>query len=219
MKTTAATLLILAILTTGILAGCAQESTPDSTNTSSPTKTSTMKNDSNPQLLPPAAGDTIAIIETNKGTIKAKLFAEQVPETVKNFEELAKSGNYDDVIFHRVIKNFMIQTGDFTNHNGTGGYSYKGPGTKFDDEFAKDLTHLYGTLSMANSGADTNGSQFFIVTNKAGTGHLNGAHSVFGQVYEGMEVADAIQNVKTGFQDRPEEDVKMIKVTVEPYTP
>src|SRR5690606_7181460 len=104
--------------------------------------------DNSTQLAAPKSGDTIATIETSLGTIKAKLFPNEVPETVKNFTELAKEGKYDGVTFHRVIEGFMIQTGDFERGNGTGGHSYQGPGTKFNDEFAPGLANLQGTLSM-----------------------------------------------------------------------
>jgi peptidyl-prolyl cis-trans isomerase B (cyclophilin B) len=175
----------------------------------------------NKQLLPPAAGDKIAIIETDLGTIKFKLFTEQVPEMTKNFEEIAKSGKYDGTPFHRVIKDFMIQTGDFNMKNGNGGYSYKGEGTTLPDEIAPSLKHIYGTVSMAShgKGTSTNGSQFFIVTNKNGTPHLDGSHSIFGQVYEGMDVAEQIAALQDPASDRPTKTVNMKKVTVTTYMP
>jgi peptidyl-prolyl cis-trans isomerase B (cyclophilin B) len=177
-------------------------------------QTSTMK--SNPQLNPPAAGDKIAIVETDLGTIKFKLFTEQAPQMTTNFEELAKQGKYENVPFHRVMKNFMIQTGDFTEKNGHGGYSYKGPGIYLPDEFAQGLTHLYGTVSMASKGAGTNsnGSQFFIVTNKSGTAYLDGVQSIFGQVYEGMDVAEQIANLQTPGTDSPSKIINIKKVTI-----
>ncbi|MGL5831136.1 MAG: peptidylprolyl isomerase [Candidatus Altimarinota bacterium] len=170
--------------------------------------------DNSTQLAAPKSGDTIATLETSLGTIKAKLFASEAPETVKNFTELAKEGKYDGVTFHRVIEDFMIQTGDFEKGNGTGGHSYKGPGTKFNDEFAPGLANLQGTLSMANSGANTNGSQFFIVTSADGTPWLNGKHSVFGQIYEGLDVALKISQVETDLGDKPVETVTINKVTI-----
>jgi cyclophilin family peptidyl-prolyl cis-trans isomerase len=162
----------------------------------------------------PQKGDKIAIIKTTEGTIKARLFETAVPETVKNFTLLAEDGDYDGVIFHRVIEGFMIQTGDFERSNGTGGYSYKGKGTKINDEFHPDLTHLQGTLSMANSGKNTNGSQFFIVTAEEGTPHLNYKHSVFGQVYEGLDVALAISKVKTDEGSKPLDKIKIESITI-----
>lgn len=159
-------------------------------------KTTTMEKTENKavtyQMSKPAAGDKVAAIETDLGTIKIKLFKDHTPEMTKNFETLANDGKYDGVPFHRVIADFMIQGGDFENMNGSGGYSYKGPGTMIDDEIVKDFKHHYGSLSMAHRGANTNGSQFFIVVNDYGTPHLDGLHSVFGHVYEGMDVAEKI---------------------------
>lgn len=128
----------------------------------------------------------IATIETNKGTIKLKLHDDKTPKTVKNFEDLAAKGFYNGLKFHRVISDFMIQTG-CPQGTGTGG-----PGYKFADEFHKDLRHSGpGVLSMANAGPNTNGSQFFIT--HVATPHLDGKHSVFGQVIEGMDVVNAIK--------------------------
>lgn len=171
----------------------------------------------NSQSNPPAAGDKIATIETDMGTIKFRLFAEQVPEMVKNFETLANTGKYDGVPFHRVVQDFMIQTGDFTNRNGTGGYSYKGPGENLQDEIVPSLKHLYGTVSMANRGPNTNGSQFFVVTNKRGTAFLDGNYTIFGQVFEGMDVADKIAALQVAGTEKPGKEVLMKKVTVQPY--
>lgn len=165
----------------------------------------------------PAAGDTIATLKTNKGEIKMLLFTEEAPETTKNFIELAKAGKYDDTIFHRVIDNFMIQGGDFENRNGTGGYSYKGPGTYLQDEFGEGLTHLRGAVSMANAGPNTGGSQFFIVNAAEGTAWLNGAHAIFGFVYEGMDVVDAIAKVNKSSMDRPNEDMVIEKVEISQF--
>ena len=138
----------------------------------------------------------IATIETSKGTIRAVLHADKAPKTVANFEKLAAKGFYDGLKFHRVIADFMIQTG-CPQGTGTGG-----PGYTFADEFHKDLTHSGpGVLSMANSGPNTNGSQFFIT--HVATPWLDRKHSVFGQVTEGQKVVDAIK-----------QGDKMIKVTV-----
>jgi peptidyl-prolyl cis-trans isomerase B (cyclophilin B) len=128
----------------------------------------------------------VATIVTNRGTIRLELFAEKAPNTVANFETLAAKGFYDGLKFHRVIANFMVQTGDPT---GTGS---GGPGYTFADEFHKDLKHdKAGILSMANAGPNTNGSQFFITHGP--TAWLNGKHSVFGQVIEGQDVVNAIR--------------------------
>lgn len=138
----------------------------------------------------------------------------------KNFEELAKAGKYDGVPFHRVIKDFMIQSGDFTNKNGTGGYSYKGPGTKLPDEIVPSLKHQYGTVSMANAGQDTNGSQFFIVTAQNNASFLDGGYTIFGQVYEGMDVAEKIADLyipSSGSTGTPSQIVNMKKVTVSTF--
>lgn len=146
-------------------------------------------------------------IETNFGAIEAELYAGEAPKTVENFVTLAKKGFYDGLIFHRVIPGFMIQTGDPT---GTG---RGGPGYTFEDEFSPNLKHdQAGVLSMANSGPDTNGSQFFI-TEKP-TPWLDGTHSVFGRVVEGMEVVSKIIQTPRDGQDRPLDPVVMVSVTV-----
>ena len=126
-----------------------------------------------------------AKIETNRGTIELELFAEQAPKTVANFEKLAGDGFYDGLAFHRVIDNFMIQTG-CPKGTGTGG-----PGYTFEDEFSDHLLHDGpGVLSMANAGPNTNGSQFFIT--HVPCPHLNGRHSVFGKVLAGQDIVDSI---------------------------
>ncbi len=173
--------------------------------------------DQQSQLTPPQKGDKIAILDTDLGTIKFKLFPDLAPEMVKNFETLATEGKYNNVPFHRVIEDFMIQTGDFTRKNGLGGYSYKGPGTELPDEITSKLQHLYGTVSMANHGPNTNGSQFFIVTNKNGTPHLDGGYSIFGQVYEGMDVALRIASLQAPGTDAPSQQVLIKSAKVEAY--
>ncbi|MBI3307369.1 MAG: peptidylprolyl isomerase [Candidatus Omnitrophica bacterium] len=146
-------------------------------------------------------------IETNLGNIDAELYSKDAPKTVENFVTLAKKGFYDGIIFHRVIPNFMIQTGDPT---GTG---MGGPGYKFADEFSPKLRHdQEGILSMANSGPNTNGSQFFITD--AATPWLDGKHSVFGRVTSGMDVVKAIARVPRNPNDKPLQPVQMIKVSV-----
>lgn len=127
-----------------------------------------------------------ATIQTNRGTISLELYADKVPNTVANFEKLASEGFYDGISFHRVIANFMIQTGCPLG-TGTGDAGYK-----FDDEFDDSLKHdSPGILSMANAGPNTNGSQFFIC--HVPCPHLDGKHSVFGKVLEGQDVVDSIQ--------------------------
>lgn len=219
MKTTLSKSRLLGILVTGLLlAGCqGQPSTTKTATSTQPadtTKSTTPVTTLSMQTAPAQKGDTIATISTDKGDIKIKIFVDKVPEIAKNFIELAKSGKYDNVPFHRVIEGFMIQTGDFNNQNGTGGYSYKGAGTKLDDEIAKDLSHIKGAVSMANAGPNTNGSQFFIVTGDKGATFLDGKYSLFGQVIEGQDVADAISKVETGPMDKPVTPIKMIKVTI-----
>lgn len=181
------------------------------------------------QMDNPQSGDTIAIMKTNMGDIKIRLFADRAPKTVENFITHAKNGYYDGLIFHRVIDNFMIQGGD-PNGNGTGGQSIWG--NSFEDEFDPQLHNIRGSLSMANAGPNTNGSQFFIVQCKdvpaglipqmeqlkdsgfpqsvidnykkvGGTPHLDFRHTVFGYVYDGMDVVDAIAGVETDHFDKP----------------
>ena len=149
----------------------------------------------------------VAVIETNMGTMEIELFEAKAPETVKNFVKLIEEGFYDGVIFHRIISGFMIQGGDPT---GTG---MGGPGYKIDDEFHPDLKHdSKGILSMANAGPNTGGSQFFITL--APTPHLDNRHAVFGKLISGEEVLDEIGAVPTGPNDKPINEVKMIKVTI-----
>tara|TARA_Y100001934_G_scaffold245512_1_gene303842 strand:+ start:46 stop:480 length:435 start_codon:yes stop_codon:yes gene_type:complete len=132
----------------------------------------------------------VATIKTNKGAIRLELHAEQAPKTVANFEKLAGDGFYNGLSFHRVIPNFMIQTG-CPQGTGTGG-----PGYQFEDEFDDSLRHdRAGILSMANAGPNTNGSQFFITHGP--TPHLDQKHSVFGVVLEGQDVVDAIEQGDT----------------------
>ena len=138
-----------------------------------------------------------ATVQTNHGAIDIELFPAEAPKTVDNFVKLARDGFYDGVIFHRVIPDFMIQGGDPTGM-GTGG-----PGYTFEDEI-NDHRVERGALAMANAGPNTNGSQFFIVTADA-CPWLDGKHTVFGRVLEGMDVVDEISNVPTGAGDRPQE--------------
>ena len=154
---------------------------------------------------------TVAIIKTNMGTIEIELFADQTPKTVENFVGLAEKGYYNGIIFHRVIKDFMLQAGDPTG-TGRGGASFWGG--KFEDEFVSDLKHdTPGILSMANAGPNTNGSQFFITL--VPTPWLDGKHTVFGKVINGMDVVYAIGKVKTAAGDKPVDEVVMEEVTIE----
>ena len=146
-------------------------------------------------------------IETSLGDIEAELFAADVPKTVKNFTDLVNKNFYNGIIFHRVIPNFMIQTGDPT---GTG---MGGPGYSFNDEFSPKLKHdKAGVLSMANSGPNTNGSQFFITD--AATPWLDGKHSVFGQVTNGLDVVKKIANAPRDSSDKPLTMIAITKLTV-----
>ena len=155
---------------------------------------------------------TIAVIKTNMGTIEIELFAKETPKTVENFVGLANKGYYNGVIFHRVIDNFMIQGGDPTG-TGRGGESFWGG--KFADEIVPSLKHDQpGILSMANAGPNTNGSQFFITV--VPTPWLDGKHTVFGKVINGMDVVYAISKVATSKPgDKPLKDVVMETVTIE----
>ncbi|MCH5304400.1 MAG: peptidylprolyl isomerase [Ruminococcus sp.] len=223
-------------------------------------------------------------MHTSEGDISIRLFDKYTPKTVENFINLAKAGKYDGSIFHRVISDFMIQGGDYENSNGTGGQSYNGG--KFEDEFCDKLVNLRGSIAMANSGKDTNGSQFFInqkdktsfknsggfdtfvtqweqiksyftqakdnTTNLAsliyqigtsaydadvvpeeirklydengGNPSLDGAynpvdagHTVFGQVYDGMDVVDKIASTKTDDSDKPEKDITINSIEIKEY--
>ena len=145
---------------------------------------------------------TKVLLQTSMGNVTLEL-ASDMPITAGNFEKLVKQGFYDGVIFHRVIKDFMIQGGDPT---GTGG---GGPGYTISDEFTAHNHNARGTISMANAGPNTGGSQFFI--NVVDNDHLDAKHPVFGSVIAGMDVVDAISNVATDADDRPLTDVVIIK--------
>lgn len=190
------------------------------------------------QLDPPKAGMKVAILDTSLGVIKVKLMPEAAPKAVENFAGLAAKGYYDGLTFHRVMKDFMIQGGD-PEGTGTGGESIWGK--PFEDEFSPNAHNFRGALSMANSGPDSNGSQFFIVqlpaaaiqpdmfapdtpkglmdayAKQGGTPWLDGMHTVFGQVYEGMDVVDKITEVETGSGDKPVVPVIMKTVRIETF--
>lgn len=192
-----------------------------------------------PQVNIEAVEGPIATIKTNHGDLRIKLFPEHAPKTVANFIALSKDGYYDGVIFHRIIKDFMIQGGDPTG-TGMGGESIYGE--SFEDEFSEELYNVRGALSMANAGPNTNGSQFFIVQNQhlpyskkeiarggwpepiaeiyaeqGGTPHLDRRHTVFGQLADeaSYEVLDAIAGVETGAMDKPVEDVVIETIEIE----
>ncbi|HFN9969350.1 TPA: peptidylprolyl isomerase [Listeria monocytogenes] len=190
-----------------------------------------------PQLSKEVAPNEIeAEMITNRGTIRIKLFPEIAPKTVENFVTHSKNGYYDGLIFHLVIPEFMIQGGD-PDGRGTGGESIWGE--SFEDEFSTEAFNLRGALSMANAGPNTNGSQFFIVQKpdmpadmlgqmeqagfpvevieaykQGGTPWLDGRHTVFGHVIEGMDVVDEIANLPTGMQDKPVNDVVIEKINI-----
>jgi len=148
-----------------------------------------------------------ATLHTNHGAIAVELFDEDAPKTVENFVKLARDGFYDGVVFHRVIPDFMIQGGDPTG-TGTGG-----PGYMFEDEF-NDHKIERGALAMANAGPNTNGSQFFIVTTQAAP-WLDGKHTVFGRVTDGMDAVDSISGVDTDANDKPREAVTIERVELQ----
>ena len=149
---------------------------------------------------------TNASLHTNHGAIAVELFDDDAPKTVDNFLKPARDGFYDGVIFHRVIPDFMIQGGD-PSGTGTGG-----PGYTFEDEI-NDHKVERGALAMANAGPNTNGSQFFVVTTQAAP-WLDGKHTVFGRVTEGMDVVDAISELDTDANDKPRETVTIERVEV-----
>lgn len=195
------------------------------------------------QLDRPQKGETVAVMHTNMGDIAIRLFPEKTPKTCENFMTHAKNGYYNGLIFHRVIRDFMIQGGDPTG-TGCGGESIWGD--SFEDEPDIELRNYRGALSMANAGPNTNGSQFFIVQcgsvdprliqqmkglteqgypeevvasyeRVGGTPHLDFRHTVFGQVYDGLDVVDAIAAVETGPQDKPRQDVVIESIDIREF--
>ncbi len=161
-----------------------------------------------PVVAPPSASvqDLTATIRTSMGNMEMRLFPDKAPQTVANFVQLARSKFYDNLLFHRVVPGFMIQTGD---PQGTGN---GGPGYSFADEFGPGLKHdKAGMVSMANSGPNTNGSQFFITV--APAAHLDGKHSIFGEITKGTDIAIAISNAKTT-GTKPEADIKILGIDV-----
>lgn len=157
----------------------------------------------------------IAVLETTQGVIEIELWADVAPKAVENFATHIKNGYYDGLIFHRVIRNFMIQGGDPTG-TGRGGESIWGK--PFEDEFKPNVVFdKAGLLAMANAGPKTNGSQFFITA--VPTPHLNGYHTIFGKVISGFDVVKKLENVKTGAGDRPVAEQKIIKATIRVIEP
>ncbi|HFI2433955.1 TPA: peptidylprolyl isomerase [Streptococcus suis] len=257
--------LFLALASTILLTACASNSATSTSSSSSSSSSSTLATTTDttasskyakdlayainnpdasfPQLSSDIAENEAAVkIKTTEGDITIKLFPEQAPLTVENFLTHAKEGYYNGTIFHRVIKDFMIQGGDPLG-NGTGGESiWAGKGTTIDagygfkDEISAFLYNIRGSLSMANAGAGTNGSQFFINQNttdmssqlstssypgkiieaykNGGNPNLDGKHTVFGQVIEGMDIVDKIASVETDSSDKPKTDVKIESIEI-----
>lgn len=257
--------LFFALASTILLTACASNSTTSTEQSSSSSSSSTLATTTDttasskyakdlayainnpdasfPQLSSEVAENEAAVkIKTTQGDITIKLFPEQAPLTVENFLTHAKNGYYNGTIFHRVIKDFMIQGGDPLG-NGTGGESiWAGKGTTIDagygfkDEISAFLYNIRGSLSMANAGAGTNGSQFFINQNttdmssqlssssypgkiieaykNGGNPNLDGKHTVFGQVIEGMDIVDKIASVETDNSDKPKTDVKIEAIEI-----
>jgi len=221
-------LLILALFTTGCLIQSTPtaEPTPTTIGTPRPVGSPTpvtrgtappnvvesggqpmTKYSSPPEMTIDPSASYTAVISTYLGPMTLELFAEAAPKTVNNFVFLAQEGFYDGLIFHRVIPGFMIQGGDPT---GTG---TSGPGYKFEDEIVSSLVFdSKGILAMANSGPNTNGSQFFITV--VPTPHLNGAHTVFGKITEGQDVADAISKVTATSGNRPVQNVVIQSIEI-----
>lgn len=230
--------LLVMFLCTGcsVNAKTAQKDMPEENNVVSVQSTEETKDY---QFRSPKAGDKIATVKTNHGDFKIRLFKEIAPKTVENFVGLANKGYYNGVTFHRVIKDFMIQGGDPTG-TGTGGDSIWN--TTFEDEFSEKVHHFKGAVSMANRGPNTNTSQFFVVQKDqledglvtylrklnfdeslleryielGGTPHLDGKHTIFGQVYEGLDVIDDIASVEvSSYNNKPTEDVVILEVIIE----
>lgn len=226
MKTKIAILLIGLIL----LSGCTQQANKSSIPTPQASTQKTLDpitnlNQESPKTIPLASVQTqtnlnqpaqntsmtknpVVTFETNMGNFKAEIFQDKVPLTAGNFIKLAKDGFYNNLIFHRVIDRFMIQGGD-PNGDGTGGSGYE-----IKDEFHSQLKHnSKGIFSMANSGPDTGGSQFFITLGP--TPHLDGKHAIFGKIIEGMDIVEKIGKVETDSSDRPLTPVVIKKLSVQ----
>ncbi|WP_282156161.1 peptidylprolyl isomerase [Cytobacillus gottheilii] len=230
------TILLLVLTACGTNTEDSAEPTESNGTDSSESNETKAVQSSLPQLSEEVSNnEKLVEMTTSLGVIKMKLFPEQAPKAVENFITHSKDGYYEGIIFHRVIQDFMIQTGD-PQGTGMGGESIFGE--PFEDEFSSDLFHFRGALAMANSGANTNGSQFFIVQNKnldpsltkqmqdaeypdeavtayeeGGTPWLDGKHTVFGQVIEGMDIVDEIAAAEAE-NDKPLEDIVIEKITV-----
>ncbi|GCF93644.1 peptidyl-prolyl cis-trans isomerase [Enterococcus florum] len=229
------------LLSVGVFAACGSDDDQTAASSTEETTTSSSVDLSKvdlPQLSDQVADNEYLVeMDTTEGDIQIRLFPEEAPKTVENFVTLAKDGYYNGTIFHRVIKDFMLQGGD-PEGTGMGGESIWGE--PFEDEISPSLYNIRGALSMANSGEDTNGSQFFIVQNnqdmsdglaiqytpekiieaykKGGTPHLDGKHTVFGQVTKGMDIVDKIAATETDENDKPTKEIKIngIKILQEP---
>lgn len=273
-------LLLAGIMTAMVLSGCSSsdDKKEENTNTTQNEENTSSDPDAEyealkekllggagdkfPQLEEPKEGEEIAIVKTNMGDIKIKLCPEEAPKAVENFVTHAKEGYYDGLTIHRVVKDFVIQGGD-PARNGTGGESIWGE--PFEDEFSQDMYHFNGAVAMANSGADTNGSQFYIVarptmldgyfeyvdsvteengdsellvnpsTNKifrfnyseearnkynelGGTPELDYGYSVFGQVFEGLDIVNVINSVEVDENDKPVTDVVIETIEIVKYS-
>lgn len=226
-------IVLLTLLTAGLLGACGQEEADPAQEEKEAVSETAITSDDLPQLSEDIAeNEALVDMNTSMGTIKIKLFPELAPKTVENFLTLSEDGYYDGITFHRVMNDFMIQGGDPT---GTGGGGESIYGETFEDEFSDRLYNFRGALSMANAGPDTNGSQFFIVQapvvpedalngeypqkvseaylELGGTPWLDGAHTVFGHVVEGMDVVDAIAATETE-NTRPIKDITITSIDI-----
>ncbi|WP_433744074.1 peptidylprolyl isomerase [Falsibacillus pallidus] len=231
--------ILLVVALVSALAACGQKDKEGSSAAEPKKDNGSQSGEANyPQLSKKVADNEKEIVmKTSMGDITIKLFPDEAPKAVENFIKHSKDGYYDGLIFHRVINDFMIQGGD-PDGTGMGGESIYGQ--PFEDEFSKKLYNIKGALSMANSGPNTNGSQFFIVQNShldpqlksqmkdagfpepiikayeenGGTPWLDGKHTVFGQVIDGMDVVDKIAAVETDQNDKPKKDVVIKKIKV-----
>lgn len=222
--------LVILLISAVALAACGSSGEQQETSSTEPAPTEEVQG--YPQLEPGITEEAVVDLNTSEGTIRIRLFPEIAPKAVENFLGHAESGYYEGVIFHRVIEDFMLQTGDPA---GTGGGGESIYGEPFEDEFSDQLFNFRGALSMANAGPGTNGSQFFIVQAKeikegsasdypeeitaayeemGGTPWLDGMHTVFGQVDEGMDVVDSIAAVEKGANDKPLEDIVIESIEI-----
>lgn len=247
MKKSLTKLALILCIPVLLLAGCEKEvsstMTTSTAGTSGSTEQKTQLDYGFEKYTPPPVGEEIAVMTTSMGVIKIRFFPEAAPKAVENFKTHAKEGYYDGLIFHRVMDNFMIQGGDPTG-TGRGGESIWGK--EFADEFSTTAFNFRYSLSMANAGVNTNGSQFFInqcdtvpkslidqmkqlpelfpakaveiYQEYGGYPTLDNKHTVFGYVFEGMDVVDAIAEVKTDSNDKPVKDVKIDKLEIVAYS-